>query len=90
MGGLCVVVGAKTSALAAAGVAGGRDAVTGPDLDVGFRVVGCCGSHPLLDLAGHGQEGLLDVAGVLGGGFQEWDSQAVGEFLKGKRVSDRE
>jgi hypothetical protein len=24
---------------------------------------------------------LLDVAGVLGGGLQEWDAEAVSEFL---------
>ena len=43
-----------------------------------------CGgrAHSLLDLAGHGQEGLLDVASVLGGGLKEWDAEAVSEFLQ--------
>ena len=35
------------------------------DLNCWLVVCGC-GSHSLLNLAGHGQEGLLDVAGVLG------------------------
>ena len=52
------------------------------NLDVGLRVGGRRGSHPLLDLAGHCQEGLLDVAGVLGGCLEEWNSQAVSEFLR--------
>jgi hypothetical protein len=51
------------------------------DLNAGFRVVGSRGTHALLDLSGHGQEGLLDIAGVLGRGLEEWDAQAVGEFL---------
>jgi len=38
-------------------------------------------AHPLLDLAGHGQEGLLDVTGVLGGGLKEGDAEAVCELL---------
>lgn len=38
-------------------------------------------AHALLDLACHGQEGLLDVAGVLGGGLEEGDAEAVREFL---------
>jgi len=33
-------------------------------------------------LAGHGEEGLLDVASVLGGGLEEGYAEAVGEFLK--------
>lgn len=39
-------------------------------------------SHPLLDLLCHGQESLLNVGGVLGGGLQEGDCQRVGEFLR--------
>jgi hypothetical protein len=38
-------------------------------------------THPLFDLAGHSQEGLLNVAGVLGRGLKEWDAKAVSEFL---------
>jgi len=45
-------------------------------------VVDGCGAHALLDLAGHGQEGLLDVGSALGGGLQERDSEAVSELLK--------
>lgn len=52
------------------------------DLHAGLGVVGCGGAHALLNLAGHGQESLLDVAGVLGGSLEERDSQAVGEFLR--------
>lgn len=47
-----------------------------------FRVVGSRGAHALLDLASHGQESLLNVAGVLGGGLEEGDAQAVSEFLE--------
>jgi hypothetical protein len=50
-------------------------------LHVRLGVVRCCAAHALLDLAGHGQEGLLDVAGVLGRRLEEGDAQAVGEFL---------
>lgn len=51
------------------------------DLDVWLGVVRGGGSHALLDLAGHGEEGLLNVAGVLGRGLEEWNSQAVRELL---------
>lgn len=51
------------------------------DLDGWLGVVGGCGSHALLDLAGHGQESLLDVAGVLGRSLEEWDAQAVSKLL---------
>ena len=43
-------------------------------------VDGCC-SHALLDLPRHGQKGLLDVRGVLGGSFEEGDSKAISKFL---------
>lgn len=46
-----------------------------------WLIIRSCGTHSLLDLAGHGQEGLFDVAGVLGRGLEEWDTQAVGELL---------
>ena len=56
--------------------------MAGGDVDVGLRVVGGnAAAHALLDLAGHGQEGLLDVAGVLGRRLEEGDAEAVGEFL---------
>lgn len=51
------------------------------DLDGRLGVVGSCGAHALLDLPGHGQEGLLDIAGVLGRGLEEWNTQAVSELL---------
>lgn len=66
--------------LAAAAARPRLHALSAADLHRGL-VVGGGGAHPLLDLAGHGQEGLLDVAGVLGGGLQEWDAEAVSEFL---------
>lgn len=67
--------------LAAAVAGAGRHAVAGADLDVWLGVVGGCSSHALLDLPGHGQESLLDVAGVLGRSLEEWDAQAVSELL---------
>jgi len=39
------------------------------------------GGDTLLDLRGHLHEGLLYVGGVLGGGLQEGDAQAIGELL---------
>lgn len=51
-------------------------------MHAGFRVVGSRGAHALLDLASHGQESLFNVAGVLGGGLEEGDAQAVSEFLE--------
>lgn len=48
----------------------------------GWLVVDSGGSHALLDLTCHGQEGLLDVGGVLCGSLQEGDTEAVGEFLQ--------
>lgn len=53
--------------LAAALVGGGADALALADLHAGLGVVGRRGAHALLDLAGHGEEGLLNVAGVLCG-----------------------
>ena len=67
--------------LAAAVVGGRADALALADLHAGLGVVGRRGTHALLDLAGHGQESLLDVAGVLGGSLEERNAQAVGEFL---------
>lgn len=51
-----------------------------PDLH-GWLVVDCGVAHPLLDLTRHGQEGLLDVARVLGRRLEERDSETVGELL---------
>jgi hypothetical protein len=39
------------------------------------------GDIPVLDLLRHGQESLLYIGSVLGRGFQEWNSQLIGEFL---------
>lgn len=71
----------RRGCLAAAVAGAGRYAVAGADLDVWLGVVGGGGPHALLDLPGHGQESLLDVAGVLGRGLEEGDAQAVGELL---------
>ena len=68
--------------LAAALVGGVADALALADLDTGLGVVRRRGAHTLLDLASHGEEGLLDIAGVLGGGLEEGNAQAVGEFLR--------
>lgn len=38
-------------------------------------------AHALFDLAGHGEESLFNVVGILGGGLKEGDPQAVGELL---------
>ena len=68
--------------LAAAVVRVVADALALADLYAGLGVVGGCGAHALLDLAGHGEESLLDVAGVLGRGLEEGDSEGVGKFLR--------
>jgi len=39
------------------------------------------GLHSCLDLAGHGQESLLDVGGSLGRSLEEFNSERVGKFL---------
>lgn len=39
-------------------------------------------AHAFLDLAGHGQESLLDIGCVLGRCLEEWDAEGIGEFLK--------
>ena len=67
--------------LTAATGAAGLHALALADLHGGLVVDGGV-AHALLDLAGHGEESLLDVAGVLGGSLEERDSQAVGEFLR--------
>ena len=50
------------------------------DLNSGLVVDGG-GSHAFLDLAGHGQKGLFDIGGVLCGGLEEWDTEAISELL---------
>jgi hypothetical protein len=67
--------------LTAAAGAAGLHALTLADLH-GRLVVNGGVAHALLDLAGHGQEGLLDIAGVLGRGLEEGDAEAVCEFLR--------
>jgi len=37
--------------------------------------------HPGLDLAGHGEECLLDICGSLSGSLQELDTEAVRKLL---------
>ena len=66
--------------LTAATGAAGLHALALADLHGGLVVDGGV-AHALLDLAGHGEESLLDVAGVLGGGLEEGDSEAVCELL---------
>lgn len=56
------------------------------DLD-SWLVVGGGRAHALLDLASHGEEGLLDVGCVLGRGFEEWDTEVIGQVLGKKLVS---
>jgi hypothetical protein len=59
------------------------DALAGGDVDVCFRVVGGdAAAHALLNLARHRQEGLLDVARVLGRCLKEGNSEAVGKLLQ--------
>lgn len=44
-------------------------------------VVGSGSSHPFLNLSGHGEEGLLNVRGILGRCLEEGDSETVSKFL---------
>jgi hypothetical protein len=66
--------------LAAAATGSVLHALALPDRDCGLGVGGC-GTHALLDLAGHGEESLLDVGGALCGGLEEGDAEAVCELL---------
>ena len=68
------------ASLTAATSAAALHALALADLHSGLVVDGGV-AHALLDLAGHGEESLLDVAGVLGGGLEEGDSEAVCELL---------
>jgi len=36
-------------------------------------------------LTGHGEEGLLDIAGVLSGCLEEGDAEAVSKFLEAQK-----
>jgi hypothetical protein len=73
-----------TSRLTAAASRSRLDTLALADLHSWLVVYGR-GAHALLDLSGHCQESLLDVGSVLGRGFQERDSKAIGEFLKSKK-----
>ena len=68
------------SSLAAAAARSALYTLALADGDCGLRVGGC-GTHALLDLAGHGKESLLDVGGALCGGLEEGNAEAVCEFL---------
>lgn len=65
---------------AAAGTAG-LHALALSDLHRGLVVDGRV-AHALLDLAGHGEEGLLDVLRVLRRRLEEGDAEGVCEFLR--------
>jgi hypothetical protein len=73
--------------LAAAAVLLLADARAGSYMDARLGVGRRCSAHVFLDLAGHGQKGLFDIAGVLGRCFEEGDAKAVGEFLRKKEMS---
>jgi hypothetical protein len=69
------------SSLAAATAGSALHTVSLPDRDR-WLGIGGCGAHALLDLAGHGEESLLDVGRALRGGLEEGDAEAVCEFLE--------
>lgn len=58
--------------------------ITTSDLDSRL-IVDSVRAHALLDLSRHSQESLLDIRGVLGGSFEERNTEAVGEFLYRKK-----
>lgn len=66
--------------LAAASCASRLDALSTGDLD-SWLVVGGSRAHTLLDLASHGEESLLDIAGVLGRRLKERNTERIGELL---------
>ncbi len=71
-----------TDCLAAASRLVVGDTLAWRDVDVRFCVVGRdAAAHPLLDLTGHRQECLLDVARVLRRGLEEGDPQAISKLL---------
>lgn len=51
------------------------------DLHGRLSVVGGGGAHALLDLPGHSQESLLDIACILGRSLKERNTQAVSKLL---------
>lgn len=65
---------------AAASLSRASDTLTRLDLQ-GRLVVDGRIAHALLDLACHGQECLLDILCILGRCLEEWDAEAVCEFL---------
>lgn len=67
-------------ALAAASAGTALYALALPDGHCGLGVGRGC-AHALLDLAGHGQEGLLDVGCALGRSLEEGNAEAVCKFL---------
>jgi hypothetical protein len=70
----------EARSLTAATGAAALDSATLTNLD-GRLVVDGGVAHAFLDLAGHGQEGLLDVGCVLGRCLEEGNAEAVREFL---------
>jgi hypothetical protein len=58
------------------------DARSRRDIDLFLVGLGRC-AHSFLDLSGHGKESLFNIGSVLGRGFQEWDTETIGEFLLG-------
>jgi hypothetical protein len=66
--------------LAAAATGSVLHALALPDGHCGLGVGGCS-THALLDLAGHGEESLLDIGGALCGGLEEGDAETVCELL---------
>lgn len=52
----------------------------GTHTDCGL-VIGRGCPHALLNLPCHGQESLLHIGSILGGGLKEGNTKAVGEFL---------
>jgi hypothetical protein len=77
---LVLVPGKRRTDLTAAAGAAGLHTLALADLH-GRLVVHGGVAHALLDLAGHGEESLLDVAGVLGGSLEEGDAKAVRKLL---------
>jgi hypothetical protein len=74
------MLGPSTLAAAAAGAA--LHTLSLSDGHSGLVVDGC-GTHALLNLAGHGQERLLNIGCTLRRRFQEGNAKAVRKFLHG-------
>lgn len=73
----------KQRELAASSCRLGRQLLSRSDLDVLASTSGANGrsTHTILDLLGHGHEGLFDVGGALGRSLQEGNRQLISEFL---------